>query len=225
MSTIHAQIESELKWRQDEIRFFQNTFNKNLIKEEELDQSRRALILLLYAHYEGFVKFTLALYVNTVNSEKVICKNANSAIVAATLSHIFQDLRNPDKKHKDFKRDLPDDTQLHRFARDQEFVERTKEFNGVQVLIPDNLVDMESNLKPVVLKKNLYRLGFEYDGIKDVEGDIHKLLSFRNGIAHGSFKDGITKKQYDDLSQATYKVMTFVRELVTRSLKEKKFRK
>lgn len=225
LATIYAQMESELKWRQDEIRFFQNLYQRNLSDESQLDQSRRTLILLLYAHFEGFIKFALALYVDSVNSVGIVCGKADSALVAATLSHVFKDLRNPDKKSDAFRNVLPDDTQLHKFAREREFVERTNDIKNIRLTIPNDIVDTESNLKPVVLRKNLFKLGFDYSGIVSFEGNIHKLLNYRNDVAHGSRRDGITRREYEEISDATYRVMYFVRDLVTKSLREKKFKK
>jgi hypothetical protein len=228
LASIYAQLESELKWRQDEIRFFQNLYTKSLSDEESLNQSRRSLILLLYAHFEGFVKFTLLIYINSVNSSNIACEKANSAIVAATLSHIFRDLRNDrgsSKNHRIFKKELPNDAPLHIYAKDREFVERTQEFNKLRVLIPDDVVDMESNLKPIVLKKNLYKLGFDYSEIDKIEGSIHQLLNYRNGIAHGSMKDGIEKKEYEDIANSTFKAISFVRDLVVQALRDKSYRK
>ncbi|MFN9836724.1 MAG: MAE_28990/MAE_18760 family HEPN-like nuclease, partial [Pseudanabaena sp.] len=55
ISDILAQIEAEQTWRYDEIRFFQNQATN--VPLDKQDQFRRVLILLLYAHFEGFCKF------------------------------------------------------------------------------------------------------------------------------------------------------------------------
>jgi len=57
ISDIYAEVEAEYAWRQDEIRFFQNQSTN--APENKQDQFRRVLILLLYAHFEGFCKFAL----------------------------------------------------------------------------------------------------------------------------------------------------------------------
>ena len=49
----------------------------------------------------------------------------------------------------EFRRDLPNDTKLHRFARDQEFIERVADFIIRLVNIPEHVVDTESNFNPV----------------------------------------------------------------------------
>src|SRR5215510_14403809 len=118
IADLWAEIEEDQAWRLDEIRFFQNQLTL-IPNEEKHDQFRRALILLLYAHFEGFCKFVLSLYVNTINGEDITCGEANHTIAAAALSDLFQTLRDPGSKCPEFRSSLPDDTQLHRFARDR----------------------------------------------------------------------------------------------------------
>ncbi|BFM40525.1 MAE_28990/MAE_18760 family HEPN-like nuclease [Synechocystis sp. LKSZ1] len=74
ISDVWAEIEAEQAWRQDEIRFFQN--QSTFVAPEKQDHFRRALILLLYAHFEGFCKFVFILYVNNVNSANIRCGEA-----------------------------------------------------------------------------------------------------------------------------------------------------
>ena len=82
---LRGELEAEMAWRHDEIRFFQNQ-GADLDDEHQQEQYRRALILLLYAHFEGFCKFALTLYVNAVNQQGIKCAEANHAIAAASLS-------------------------------------------------------------------------------------------------------------------------------------------
>lgn len=222
LEDIYAQIELELEWRTEEIRFFQNTFSGITLVEKQ-DQSRRALILLLYAHFEGFCKFTLNLYINVVNQENISCGEANIALAAATLSDVFKELRNPEKKCDEFRKSLPDDTALHRFARDQEFIERTSSINERKLHIPDSVVDTESNLKPVVLRKNLFKLGFPHDSLREIEGFIHRLLYHRNTIAHGSSREGIQSDEYFKLRDAAFEAMDHVKHKVIDSLTNKRY--
>ena len=150
---LSAQLESELAWRQEEIRFFQNR-GTMLLRQEEQDQYRRAVVLVLYAHFEGFCKFAFDLYRTSINGEQVACNEASPAIAAAGWARLFKELRDPSTKCAEFKHALPDDGKLHRFARDREFMERSVEFSRLPVTIPDDFVDTESNLKPVVLRRS-----------------------------------------------------------------------
>ncbi|WP_159726254.1 MAE_28990/MAE_18760 family HEPN-like nuclease [Sphingobacterium sp. 18053] len=210
-------IESDYSWRIDEIRFFQNQL-ANFSTEDERDQFRRAIILLLYSHFEGFCKFSFLLYINAINDENIKCQNVNSTIKASSLSSVFDGLRNPDSKCRVFARALPDDSKLHRFSRDIEFLDRTTDFENIIVKIPDNIIDVESNLKPNVLKKILYKLGLDHNLFTPYDATIHKLLGFRNKIAHGQIKEGINKNDFDEIRNAVFDVMTNVKSKIMDAL-------
>lgn len=222
IAEIYAEIEDEQFRRVEEILFFQNQ-SELIVDTGKQDQFRRVLVLLLYAHFEGFCKFSLILYVNNVNAANIRCSEANYAIAAASLSDLFRALRNPEKKCPEFKRELPNDAELHRFARDREFIEGASEFEQRLVKIPDSIVDTESNLKPVVLRKNLYRLGFPHDQFKNIEGQINRLLNYRNNIAHGQSQSGISSKDYLELRDAAFEIMNVVKRLILDALQEQHY--
>ena len=219
---LSAQLELELAWRQAEIRFFQNR-GTTLIKVEEQDQYRRAVILVLYAHFEGFCKFAFDLYRTAINGEKVACQDASPAIAAAGWARLFKELRDPSTKCIEFRHALPDDTKLHRFARDREFMERTIEFGRLDVTIPDDFVDTESNLKPVVLRKILFRLGLPYDQFSQHEGKIHRLLRVRNEIGHGETRSGVNATDYGELRAIVFEIMEAIKRQVLESLRQNHF--
>ena len=219
LAQLYAELEADREWREEEIRTFQNRGAK-LDNQDEQDRYRRALVLLLYAHYEGFCKFALVLYVSAINQSGIVCGTAEYALAAASLAGLFRDLRNPTKKSDIFRNALPDDAKLHQFAREREFVERTAELEKLPVKIEDDVVDTESNLTPVVLKKNLYRLGLPHDKFDNHKDEINKLLAVRNGISHGALKDGIKEKLYRELRTATYSIMSAVSVDVMKALYE-----
>lgn len=222
LDELWAEIEAEQEWRQAEMRFFQNQL-VHIPSEAEQDKFRRALILLLYAHFEGFSKFVFTLYINAINSEGVSCEQANYAIAAASLNDVFKALRDPQSKCSEFKDKLPDDSELHRFARDREFMQRSKELEKRKISISDAVVDTESNLKPIILRKILYRLGFRHDQFESIEGKIHCLLNRRNGIGHGESKDGIPLGKYNELRDAAYEIMDGIKSGVMNALQERHY--
>ena len=222
LGDLAAQLESELHWRQDEVRFFQNR-GATLLTEEERDQYRRAVILVLYAHFEGFCKFGFELYRTTINSEQISCADATPAIAAAGWAQLFKELRDPSKKCPDFRNRLPDDSKLHRFARDVEFIERTAEFGQLPVRIPDDFVDTESNLKPVVLRKLLYRFGLPHDQFEPHEGQINRLLNTRNKIAHGEDRAGVREAEYEELRNLVFRIMDAIKTKIIECLSQRAF--
>lgn len=222
IAEVRAELEKDRAWRQDEIRFFQNCAAK-FDTEQEQPRFNRALILLLYAHFEGFCKFAFTLYINEVNKLGLLRGQANYSLTASSLSDLFGALRNPSSKCAEFKNSLPDDSKLHLFARDREFVERVADFMSCPMIIPETVVDTESNLKPVVLRKNLFRLGFRHDQFLDLEGEINRLLEYRNKIAHGAAQFGIEQNTYEALRCATDKIMTQVTIDIMEALQHKAY--
>jgi MAE_28990/MAE_18760-like HEPN len=222
LAELRAELEADRAWREEEIRSFQNR-GASIDDEKERKRYRRALVLLLYAHYEGFCKFAFVLYASAINRSGILCGEACHAIAAASLADLFRNLRNPQMKSDFFRRQLPDDSKLHRFAREREFVERTSEVKMHPVNIPDHVVDTESNLTPIVLKKNLFRLGLPHDQFQAHDGEINKLLGIRNGISHGSLKDGVEQEQYEKLRTATFTIMSGLGAGIMKALADKAY--
>lgn len=222
IESFRAQLEKEFEWRTAEIRYFHNLC-AGIECVEDQKRFRRAIILLLYSHFEGYCKFSLTLYVTAINQLQIPCSDANLAIAASSLSNVFRALKDVNKKSDEFRNELPDDSKLHAFAREREFLERATEIMNLPVTIPDGVVDTESNLKPIVLRKNLYRLGLPYDHFDPLDGSIHTLLELRNKIAHGETQDGIDVELYNTLRDCASKVMTGITTGVTKALIDKDF--
>lgn len=217
-----SQLEEELAWRTEEILFFQNQCS-HIAETDQQDKFRRALVLLLYSNFEGFCAFALELYVTAINEEEVECSKANYAIVAASLHDVLVTLRTGNKKAVEFKNNAPDDSKLHLFSRDREFVEKAYDILKRKVKIPEGTVNTESNLNTIVLRKNLYRLGLPHDQFKSLEPEIEKLLGLRNQIAHGETKKGVTVLQYEQLRTSALRVMTEITTGLTKAFSEKKY--
>jgi hypothetical protein len=199
-----AELESDLEWRQAEVLFFQNVSSG--IRDTDLQRYLKSLVLVVYAHVEGYVKFSLSSYVRAINSQMLSCNDANDAIVAASLSDLLSALRDAQRKSKDFSK-APDDAALQQFCRDREFVSKSRDFFSMTVKIPDSAVNTESNLWPIVLRKNLYRLGLPHDRLSHLDGALSRLVNTRNEIGHGSRRDGVEWKDYLELRNAAFKVM------------------
>ena len=55
LDDVIAQIEEELTWRMDELRFLRNQL-ANIPDEKNKKRYRKTLIVMLYSYYEGFSK-------------------------------------------------------------------------------------------------------------------------------------------------------------------------
>lgn len=225
LADVRAQIEVEREWREAELRFLRNRL-AFISDEAKRKVYRKSLVVMLYAHFEGLCKAILLTYVESLNASGLLVEEANAAIAAASLSEVFQALRDPNSKCKIFKRDLPDDTKLHRFARDREFIDSFAALAGRSVTLDaDSLVDTESNLKPVILRKILYRLGLEPALVTPWTGAIQQLLRRRNDVAHGTAKDGLDEQVYRELEQAVYAVVDDLVSVICDAISKQLYRR
>jgi hypothetical protein len=207
LAGLRAEMEAEREWREREMRVLRNQLSL-LASDEQRKIARKALIVMLYAHFEGVCKALLSMYVSRLNQLGLRVCDVAPSLGAASLAEIFRALRDPQRKCDEFRRVLPDDTELHRFARDREFVEVAWRIGQRSVKIePDDVVDTESNLKPVVLRKILFRVGLDPKLAQPWEGAIHNLLNRRNAVAHGTEKAGIEEKEYNNMEQAVAQVI------------------
>lgn len=63
---IWAELEADLEWRQFELRTLANTLG-SIKDRDEQDRFRRAMVVMLYAHVEGYCKLALLTYVKALN--------------------------------------------------------------------------------------------------------------------------------------------------------------
>lgn len=220
LEEINALLEDELTWRQDEIRFLHNQLNY-ITKEEDKKRYRKVLVVMLYSHFEGFCKTAFSIYANAINQENLTCSHVTDQIIALSLATVFRDFENTNKRSSLFKNDLPDDRIIHRFVRQVELINNLKTVWTQRVNIPiDDVVDTEANLKPSVMRKILYRLGLPHDAFNENEGKLHSLLNYRNKIAHGSSKDGLDEKIYEEIQTSTLGIMSSTIKMIMNALSE-----
>lgn len=219
---IRSQLEDEMAWRRDEIRFLKNQLT-TMRNENDRSCYRKSLVVMLYSHYEGFCKTALSIYVQAINQCEITRAQAKAHVTAASLAEVFQAYENTDKKCAVFRNLLPDDTKLHRFARQVDFVSQLDEFWDQKVHLSDDLVDTESNLEPVVLRKILFRLGFPYDVFSKHEGKIHLLLQRRHNIAHGMERRGLEQRDYDEVEASSFDVMDELIKMIMDAIENKSF--
>jgi hypothetical protein len=225
LSDVRGQLELELTWRVDELRLLQNQLGL-IDAEADRDRYRKMLVVMLYSHFEGFCKSAWLLYVDTINKLQIHRLQASDAIAAASLTELFRALEDPQRKCNDFRRDLPDDSKLHRFFRQAEFVTELRNIWRRFVVLPEEqVVDTESNLSVVQLRKALFRLGLPSDAFEAHEGSIHRLVNLRHAVAHGSYKLGVPAADYDKFRDTILDVMNGMLKLVWQALVEKKYLK
>jgi hypothetical protein len=179
----------------------------SLAREADRDLARRAQLVMLYAHTEGFSKVALSTYVRAINDLGLKSREVADGIGASALVDVFHAITYGDPKGKVFKNTLPEDGGLHIFSRQCEFVAGIDNFLSRPVKVPDEAIDTESNLNSKVLRRNLFRLGFPVGSFASYERDLDELVNRRHSIAHGVDLNSVRRDLYERLQRAAFHFM------------------
>ena len=216
-----AALEAELAWRQEELAFFKNQLNE--ISEEEKNKYRKSLVLILYSHMEGYIKICLQTYIQYINSQELSRKDVKTGLIVASMHKEFIAYENLERKREFFRKELPDDTRLHRLYRRVDFMEKVDDFKEQKLNIEDQIIDTESNLWYIVLQKNLYTVGLPIDLFDGYQSAIDALVNRRNSIAHGNFRSGVTAEEFSNWETKVSDVLSGVTRLLYDYANNKKY--
>jgi hypothetical protein len=209
---IRSELEFERSWRIDELRFLENL--EGLISDDDdRRRYRKALVVMLYSHFEGFVKIALLIYMRAINAANLKCEALNDALVASALAPLFNQVMSG-AKHSFFRHHLPDDSGLHALARRIDFLSSLPEVFALPARLDDKLVDTGSNLKTIVLKKNLFQLGLDHTLVEPYRLQLDRLVEDRNDLAHGVKKDGPDNNEYLILRASALDIMDTLMGLI-----------
>lgn len=206
IENVWAQLELELSWRHAEMRLLSNSRNA-LRAETDRGRFRRAQLVMLYAHVEGFCKVALLIYVKAVNNRKIRRSSACDELVASSLDELFHALEFGDKKGKVFRTPPPSDDKMLLLSRRRDFLRELDAILQQPLNVPEATVSMEDNLNSNVLRKSFFRLGFSTDLMKSYEESLNELVNRRNSIAHGLDDANVRATDYDRLERAVFEAM------------------
>ena len=208
-ATAAAELEEDQRVRLEELTFLENICGN--LAESEGDRMRRSMLLMLYAHFEGFTKTTLEIYRRHINEASLVCSDVQPELATSALHHVFKAIRDADNAQSFLPANLQGLTDLRSIAVERTLVAETWALGQRPVALSDKYIDLESNLKPVVLRKNLYRLGLPHAMFDQHESTVGQLLGRRNNIAHGAEVIGVDIVTYERMRDAVYDVMSDLR--------------
>ena len=201
-------ISEDLVWRKKELTSIRSRVD--LAKNKQLqDFEIRAGILLLYAHWEGFTKYSTDCYLNYVKNKKLKYNELSNNLLALSLKSYIHEL-NTNFQHK-----------LH--ADFLNFIE-----NGLDDRAKWNLesaIDTKSNLNSEVLENILSVIGIPkiYFELKFKLLD-EQLLKNRNSIAHGNYLL-IDKKEYFNIHKEIFTLINVLFNELTNLVTMEKYKK
>ena len=182
-------LQDDLSWRKKEI-------SDLLLMAQNSPQPEillKSLILVLYSHWEGYIKKSAKLYLKYV-SEK------NKKIKDLTLNYKAIHLKNLSKACMENQNSTS-------IVKEMELIEKYTSVDNIKFRIsinPDNdmeecIVDTKHNLNPKVLKNIFKLIGFYYwEPIESREQYLDaNLLNNRNAIGHGSKIPGDSHQEFE----------------------------
>jgi hypothetical protein len=75
------------------------------------------------------------------------------------------------------------------------------------LVLPEGIVNTESNLSSLVLRRNLFKLGFPEDMMSEYDVHLDELVNRRNNIAHGIDDSVVKSNDYDRLQRSVFRAM------------------
>jgi hypothetical protein len=209
VADVRSQLELDLSWRTEEIRFLSNQLG-GMPKSADRERFNRTLLVMLYAHVEGFTKAAIRLYIRTLCDEQIATRQVNLQLQGTRLDPVLAGVDEPEPDF--FVQQPPVRHQLTRPFRIKELLDRWQEImNGPFNADPDDVANTESNLKCRVLRRILFRAGLPMNKFQDFEEDLESLVSRRHLIAHGETPVRVPVQDYIRLET---NALLFMEELV-----------
>lgn len=203
LAEFRADLEESLNWRLEEYFCL-----KNLIRDDDVIPTIKTLIVMLYAHFEGFFKDALEVFVNFINSIQEKRNFFIPALIAASLNREYAAFENMNRKCKLLSTVPPAESTLHRYHRRIELSHIfSSNYMTDTLRIEEKIINTQSNLNYEVLQENMYILGLDYSMFQDRISIINRLVSLRNSVAHGAQRNPISIEELEVLEGNTLAIM------------------
>lgn len=196
-------MEDSLSWRVNEFLAL-----KNLLRADNNVPVVKTLIVMLYAHFEGFFKDCLECYIKYINSTNLTLSNYTDTIITASLNREYMAFEDSNRRCKELTTVPPAEEFLHRYHRRRELTKKfTSNYLDKKIRIDEKIINTKSNLGYSVLQENLYVLGLDYNYFADKQNTIRKLVRLRNAVAHGSQKEPIEFIEFEKIEKDILEIM------------------
>lgn len=216
-----SDMEDSLSWRVNEFLAL-----KNLLRSDNSIPVVKTLIVMLYAHFEGFFKDCLESYIKYINSTDLALRSFIDTIITASLSREYSSFEDTNRKCKELTTVPPAEEFLHRYHRRRELTKKfTSDYLNKKIRIDEKIINTKSNLDYGVLQENLYILGLDYNYFIDKQNNITKLVKLRNSVAHGSQREPIEFSEFEKIEKDILEIMEEIIKYLYRFCLEERYLK
>ena len=147
---LSIELEQEFLSRTEEILKIEDLFEINHRNDEDNISgiARKALVLLLYAHFEGYCKQVFQHYILYINKKQIPLGELKLGLVAANLNSEFQKLFDTNHKPVNIK-SFSSDGAIQQFGRKREFLISHDGYVSRIADISEEFINTEANLGSV----------------------------------------------------------------------------
>lgn len=199
-------LNNDLAWRKKELSTLLNDVNTAPIKKKPT--ALRSAIVLLYAHWEGFIKLASETYLSYVKSKKLTLKELDKCFIALSLKHRLKEFESSNK------------STIHTKMVDYLFnyLHESANFHDQNVILTN------SNLNYSTLREILTTIGIDCSPYELKEKLIDsKLLKFRNSIAHGQ-ELLLTKEEYQVIHNEIFNMINEINNRIQNAALNQSFK-
>jgi hypothetical protein len=190
---------NDLRWRRKELSALKSLIYKSISTAQQKVLLRSAIVIL-YAHWEGFVKLAANSYLEFVAWQKLPYNELSPNFIALAMKEKL------DQAKESNKATIYNEVAVF-------FITKLSDRSNIKY---ENRI-FTSNLSSSVLKEIMSMLGLDYSFYELKEKFLdEKLLARRNQIAHGNYID-LDREDYDDLHQQVIAMMANFRTEVENS--------
>jgi hypothetical protein len=204
---LQSLLDEDFAWRRKELTVIFTNIKSS--KPLQLNTNIRIGVVMLYAHWEGFIKNAAELYLIYVACKKLNYSELSNNFIAISLKSklkLFEET-NKNTLH----------TQLIEFL--------LGDLNSRAQIPSEEIIKTQSNLNSEILKEILSTIGVEYSQYELKEKFIDsQLLKIRNSVAHGQSPD-INEEEFYILYSEISKLMTAVKTDITNNAILSNYRK
>lgn len=192
--TAIEEITADMDWRLGELgvlKFIPYHYHMN---QNHMNMLRRYIVPAIYALWEGFVKKTMLVYIREINKANIMAEALSMNILLYT-TKVDENLRLTTIRDKR--------------PVQEKFIKNFRDFISLPVHIKPS-VETESNVNLEVANKLLGAFNIEQLPGNKYSGKLHKLLNYRNAIAHGDNSISVSEKDVAEFSDLIVDLMADV---------------
>lgn len=198
-------IDEELNWRDKELALAKMQFAAAPKDSELRKYLAKVLVLISYAHYEGFVKYCWDRYINHIKAKNLKIKQLETKIRQIALQEHFSEV----KKSWNI----------------QDFISHLENHQAILDSIANKIEPLEtnSNLWPNLLKDNNEKISIILSTLDPNIAKVKKLVGLRNNLAHGEKIQLTNEDEILDLAEAAGEVMIDLALQIEEAIRIQKF--